>query len=82
MYYHVGIYNGKKVLVLGASHYCIYNSDSDKYNYPVWDLCTSMEKKDSSTFNETCSCYKEHFIDAKLEDSASLELKNNLYCFA
>lgn len=77
-YYHMGFYNGKKVLVLGASHYCTYNSDSDKYNCPVWDLCTSMEKKDSSAFNETCSYYKEYSIDAKLEDSASLELDNFL----
>lgn len=37
-----------------------------------------MEKKDSSTFNETCSFYKEYSIDAKLEDSASFELNNFL----
>lgn len=77
--YHIGFCNnGKKVLVLGASHYCTYNNDSKKFNFPVWDLCTSKEKKDSSAFNETCPYNEEYHIDEKLENSARLELGNFL----
>ena len=76
--YHMGFFNGKKVLVLGASHYCTYNNDSKKFNCPVWDLCTSKEIKDSSVFNATCPYNKEHHIDEMLENSARLELENFL----
>lgn len=76
--YHMGFFNGKKVLVLGASHYCTYNNDSKKFNCPVWDLCTSKEKKDSSAFNETCPYNEKYHIDEKLENSTCLELENFL----
>ena len=47
--YSTGI-NGKKVLVLGASFYCL-KEDCDFYRE-----CTSYVKKDSSTHNYDCPC--------------------------
>ena len=78
--YKNGLFGSKKVLVLGASHYCTYNDKSEVFNCPVWEECTSMLKKDSSKFNNCCPYYenigwiREYGI--KLEDSASTEIEN------
>ncbi len=78
--YHEGFLNGKKVLVLGASYYCPHHNDSDKFQCPVWNECTSMEKKDSSKFNDCCPYYESigwiQEYGTKLENSPSIELEN------
>lgn len=77
--YYRGFDNGKKVLVLGASHYCAYNEDSTKFNCPVWHECTSLERKDSSPFNEACPYYREmNGNTKKLEDCTINELNHFL----
>ena len=47
--YSTGI-NGKKVLVLGASFYCL------KEDCAFYRECTSYDKKDSSSHNYDCPC--------------------------
>ncbi len=51
--YSYGI-NGKKVLVIGASFYCA-NPNCIYYNQ-----CTSVESKDSSSFDSICPFYEPH----------------------
>lgn len=78
--YQKGFINGKKVLVLGASHYCLLNSIEKGFACPVWEECTSREIRDSSKFNTCCPAYeangwlKEYGV--KLEDSAQIEVDN------
>ena len=81
--YQGGLINNKKVLVLGASHYCLYDSSSDKFNCPVWDECTSLESKDSSKFDLCCPYYKslgwyEQYDYVRLSNSPKIELENYL----
>lgn len=45
--YNVGI-NGKKILVFGASYYCL------TMKCPYFSECTDRNKKDSSKFDEIC----------------------------
>lgn len=45
--YNIGL-NGKKVLVVGASHYCKHKE------CPYFKQCTSRELKDSSPYNALC----------------------------
>ena len=45
--YNVGI-NGKRILVIGASFYCV------KKNCPFFKDCTNTEKKDSSLYDLIC----------------------------
>ena len=77
-HYQKGFINGKKVLVLGASHYCLLNSPEKGFVCPVWEECTSREIRDSSKFNTCCPAYeangwiKEYGV--KLEDSAQIEV--------
>lgn len=62
----------KKVLVLGASHYCTIRECT------FWEKCTSLELRDSSAYNEICPPYKKQNDRQKLEDSASIEIENYL----
>lgn len=78
--YEEGFINGKKLLVLGASHYCLQSNRPDAFKCPVWEECTSMEIRDSSKFNTCCPAYeangwiKEYGV--KLEDTAEIEIEN------
>ena len=60
--YEQGLVNGKRILVLGASHYCTHSKKSDnnsnKFDCPVWEVCTSLANKDSSQFDLNCEYYK------------------------
>lgn len=78
--YAQGLINGKKVLVLGASHYCQCNGQSGRFNCPVWKECTSKEIRDSSKFNTCCPAYVNNGwiqeYGVKLEDSSLIEIDN------
>lgn len=50
--YNEGI-RGKKILVLGASFYC------GVHDCPYFTKCTSVEQKDSSSYNAICPPYAE-----------------------
>lgn len=83
IHYQDGLINDKKVLVLGASHYCTYNYNSDKFKCPVWEQCTSYNSKDSSKFDLCCPYYKsigwyEQYDNVKLCNSPRIELENYL----
>ena len=89
-HYQEGLINNKKVLVLGASHSCTYNSSSDSNSSPeefktcpVWHECTSTEYKDSSKFDMCCPYYQflgwyDQFDYVKLSNSPRIELENYL----
>lgn len=64
---------GKKVLILGASHYCTYNASSG-FHCPYWEECTSRKLRDSSKFNENCAYYKNKSEQVKLEDTTIDEI--------
>ena len=53
-YYDTGLINGIKVMILGASHYCLYNEKSTEFKCPNWAECTSRENRDSSKYNTCC----------------------------
>lgn len=81
--YEKGLKQGKKVLVLGASHYCLHNENNDTgFICPVWDQCTSLVIKDSSPYNVLCPYYKSSKNEIErgllLEDSPSIEVDNYL----
>lgn len=50
--------NGKKVLVLGASFYCLLK-DAKKANCTKHSECTNYEKRMTHEFDEICPMYKE-----------------------
>lgn len=82
-HYQDGLINNKKVLVLGASHYCLYDSSSKTFNCPVWEECTSYESKDSSKYDLCCPYYKslgwyELYDYVQLSNSPKIELENYL----
>lgn len=79
--YKNGLVNGKKVLVLGASHYCLYGPNSEIYNCPVWEECTSVETRDSSKFDLCCPYYESigwyiQYEYVKLSNSPRIEIEN------
>ena len=81
--YKKGLRQGKKVLVLGASHYCLHNQNNNTgFICPVWNLCTSLAIKDSSPYNLSCPYYKSSKNELErgllLEDSPSIEVDNYL----
>ena len=81
--YHTGLINNKKILVLGASHYCLYNTSSETFKCPVWEQCTSDESKDSSQFDLCCPYYQSigwynQYDYIKLSNSPRIELENYL----
>lgn len=81
--YQEGLINNKKVLVLGASHYCLYDSSSKTFNCPVWEECTSCKSKDSSKFDLCCPYYHsigwyDQYDYVKLSNSPRIELENYL----
>lgn len=85
--YELGFVKGKKVLVLGASHYCTHSKKSDnysgKFDCPVWDKCTSTVNKDSSQFDLCCEYYKkigwyDKYDYVSLSNSPRIELENFL----
>lgn len=84
IHYNEGLVNSIKIMVLGASHYCKYNEESDKFNCPNWADCTSLENRDSSKYNTCCpwnqKLLKEGIIKeiVKLEDSTIFEVENFL----
>lgn len=71
-HYKQGLIKGKKVLILGASHYC------NKKECQKWKECTSNTIKDSSKFNENCPYYKSIGWNEKLEDTTKIEIGNFL----
>lgn len=74
--YNIGIHKGLKLLILGESHYCPYNSDSKVYNCPNWNTCTSIKTKNSSQFNKSCPYYNNKSHRVLLEDSSIDEIQN------
>lgn len=85
--YEQGLVNGKKILVLGASHYCTHSKKSDnhskKFDCPVWEICTSIVNKDSSQFDLNCEYYKkigwyDKYDYISLSNSPRIELENYL----
>lgn len=83
IHYHDGLINEKKVLVLGASHYCTYNTLSNTFNCPFWEECTSDKYKDSSKFDTKCPYYQsigwyDQYDYVKLSNSPRIELENYL----
>lgn len=78
-HYEQGFMNGKKVLVLGASHYCLCNDQSEDFHCPVWGDCTSTETRDSSNYNTCCPAYiNNRWVEdgIKLEDDTITEIEN------
>jgi hypothetical protein len=69
--YKSGIYNGKKLLTLGVSHYCSYNDSSKICNCHFFNECT----KNSSLYNEICPYYNDK-PRVLLEDSSIDEIQN------
>lgn len=59
---------GKKILVLGASFYCNKDGKKGRPKCEFFDDCTSAEKKDSSSYNETCPYYAKIEGHPKLSD--------------
>lgn len=74
--YTTGIYKGIKLLILGESHYCPYNSKSKVYNCANWNECTSIESKDSSMYNYSCPYYNDKTVRVFLEDSSIDEIQS------
>ena len=70
-YYTEGI-NGKRILVIGASQYCL------KKNCPHWSKCTSMTIKDCSQYNTICPDVVAINQEYKLEDWPNFEIENFL----
>lgn len=82
-HYQDGLINKKKVLVLGASHYCTYNSQSEIFNCPCWEKCTSYKYKDSSKYDMSCPYYQsigwyDQYNYVRLSNSPLIELENYL----
>ena len=80
-HYEEGLVNNKKVLVLGASHYCTYGPSSTVFSCPFWHECTSKESKDSSKFDMCCPYYQsigwyDQYDYVKLSNSPRIELEN------
>lgn len=74
--YNLGIKDGMKLMILGASHYCLNNGEEDKFNCFNWKVCTSLEKRDSSPFNTTCPYYDGKDYRVLLEDADKEEIEN------
>lgn len=76
--YAVGL-NGKRILVVGASHYC------NKTNCPDFYECTDETSKDSSKFNDNCWYNKNFGSGGKLSENTNDEIDNGqpvYYAFA
>lgn len=86
--YTLGLINNKKILVVGASHYCTYSKKSINYNEgdfecPVWAECTSPLKKCSSKFDKICPHYTsigwyKDYDYISLSNRARIEIENYL----
>ena len=82
-YYDTGLINGIKVMILGASHYCLYNEKSTEFKCPNWAECTARENRDSSKYNTCCPWNQKMSKDckieiAKLEDTTISEIDDFL----
>lgn len=64
---------GKRILVIGASFYC------NKTDCPFFNDCTSLEKKDSSKYNEKCWCTERKDIKLENEPSSSISEWSRTY---
>lgn len=85
--YSSGLIDNKKVLILGASHYCTHSpnskNNSKKFDCPVWEDCTSKKKRDSSIYDLCCPYYivngwYDKYPNISLRNSAAIEINNYL----